>query len=531
VQRRIACVALTEVRVEIARGGKDARPLAVVVARPGGSVQTERHVLGNTRIDCVSREAARLGVHAGYTVAAAKAKLAELRVRVVPVGALHTVLARIAEAALAFGPTTAFDVSRDVVWVDVTGCAGLRGGEAGLMRALGAKVRELGHACRVAVADGPRLAAAVARFSRSETVVVPEGNGAAAVRALPIEALELEERLSTWLEDLGLSTCEDLQKLPRRGLAMRLGERGRDVLPLLDGRDAAPLDPWRPPEVPEERVELEWGAHSIEALTFVHKTLCDRLAARLNGRAMAAARLELVLSLDRALCEHDHRVALSMALPSPMARAGELFAVVQARIEGVTLAAPVLAVTLRAPELARAVAQPLDLLEPEPKARRALPLLAAELSAELGEDTVGTLALVDTWSAVDRTRLVPLGGGGRAVGGVGGRNIPPVADGAKPGRSLVTSALEPSRIVDAVEVPREALADAKHLVRVEAHAWWQRPVRSRAARGGPMFEGGGGAGDERPWRRDWFAAWVDDSFAWLELSRPSDRLLLRGWMD
>ena len=42
---------------------------------------------------------------------------------------------------------------------------------------------------------------------------------------------------------------------------------------------------------------------SIEALAFVLKTLCDRLAARLQGRAMAASRLELVLRLDRALCE------------------------------------------------------------------------------------------------------------------------------------------------------------------------------------------------------------------------------------
>jgi protein ImuB len=526
VQRRIASVALTEVRVEIAREGESTRPLAVVVARPGGSVQTERHVLGNTRIDCVSREAARLGVRAGHTVAAAKAKLAELRVRVVPVGAVHTVLARLAEAALAFGPTTAFDVSRDVVWVDVTGCAGLRGGEAGLARALGGRVRELGHACRVAVADGPRLAAAVARFSRSETVVVPEGHGAAAVRVLPLEALELEERLSTWLEDLGLSTCGDLQKLPRRGLAMRLGERARDVIPLLDGRDAAPLDPWRPPEVPEERVELEWGAHSIEALTFVNKTLCDRLAARLQGRALAAARLELVLSLDRALCEHDHRVVLAMTLPSPMARPGELFAVLRARLDGVTLAAPVLAVTLRAPELARAAAQPLDLLEPEPKARRALPLLAAELSAELGEETVGTLALVDTWSAPERTRLVPLGSWGRAASG----GVTRVADGVKPGRSLVTSAREPSRLVCAAEVPREALDEATHLARVEAHAWWQQPVTSRAARGPTRVEASAD-GPPMPWRRDWFAAWVDDSSAWLELSRPGDRLLLRGWMD
>src|SRR5580658_5726342 len=104
--RRIACIALPEIRVEIARerdsqeDGKTGRadssaafnfppsrlpvnPLAVVVARPGGPVKTERDVLGNTRIDVVSREARAAGIRAGQTVAAARAKHAELRVRVV----------------------------------------------------------------------------------------------------------------------------------------------------------------------------------------------------------------------------------------------------------------------------------------------------------------------------------------------------------------------------------------------------------------------------------------------------------------
>ncbi len=542
MERRIACISLCAIRVEIARSDGQEAPLAVIVARPGSPVQTERNVLGNTRIDCVSEEAARLGVRAGQTVAAARAKVAGLRVRVVPVGSVHTSLARIAEAALAFGPTTAFDVARDVVWVDVTGCARLRGGEVALAHALGARVRELGHACCVAVADGPRLAAALARFSPGETAVVPAGKGAAAVRSLPIAALELDERVSTWLADLGLHTWADLQKLPRRSLGMRLGDRVHDVMHLLDGRDSAPLDPWRPPEVPEERVELDWGAGSIEALTFVLKTLCDRLAVRLHGRAMAAARLELVLSLDRSLCElrrredapsglagpgpeagwtGDHRVSLSMVLPSPMARASELLAVVRARLEGCLLAAPVLAVTLRAPELARATARPLDLLEPEPKARRALPLLVAELAAELGEEVVGVLSLVDTWSPVERTRLVAFGGQAgepRAAKGTGAQ---------RPGRTLVTSAIEPSRLVHATEVPREVLDGARHLARVESLTWWQKPIPARPGSAhGPALGAHEGA-----WKHDLFAAWVDDSFAWLELRCPGDLLLLRGWMD
>jgi protein ImuB len=273
--RRIACVALPEIRVEIAREKireETSAPLAVVVARPGGTVKSERDILGNTRLDVVSREARAMGVRAGQTVAAARAKVAALRVRVVAEGAVRAALERIAEAALAFGPATGLDVASDVVWVDVGGCAHLHGGEAQLARALEARVVSLGHACRVAVADGPRIASAVARLAVARCpgpLVVPEGRGAAAMRRLPVAALALDDDVTAWLRDLGLPRCGDLQKLPRRSLGVRLGARTHDVMQLLDGEDRAPLDPWRPAEVPEERMELEWGAASIEALAFV----------------------------------------------------------------------------------------------------------------------------------------------------------------------------------------------------------------------------------------------------------------------
>ena len=280
-------------------------PIAVVVARPGASVKTERDILGNTRLDVVSSAARTLGVRAGQTVAAARARCADLRVRVVAEGSVQAALARLAEAALAFGPATSFDVAQDVVWVDVGGCAHLHGGERALAQALEARVESLGHRCRVAVANGPRLSSAVARFAvsrRPGPLVVPPGSEAAAMRVLPVAALALDESTALWLQNLGMARCGDLQKLPRRSFGTRLAARAHDVMQLLDGEDRAPLDPYRPAEVPEERVELEWGAASVEALTFILKSLCDRLAARLQGRAMGAARLELVLSLDRALC-------------------------------------------------------------------------------------------------------------------------------------------------------------------------------------------------------------------------------------
>src|SRR5580704_2281416 len=153
--RRVACVALPQIRVEIARekegrqgeGDDSSRPservgnaftkvpakvvppLAVVIARPGGTIRSERDVLGNTRLDVVSGEARASGVRVGQTVAAARAKCALLNVRVVAESAVRTGLARVAEVALAFGPRAAFDVATDVVWVEIGGCAHLLGGE------------------------------------------------------------------------------------------------------------------------------------------------------------------------------------------------------------------------------------------------------------------------------------------------------------------------------------------------------------------------------------------------------------------
>src|ERR1019366_9219535 len=105
--RRVACIALPEIRVEIAQKRENetaeaqrtqrlrhpssassapsavqpslSSPLGVVIARRGGAVKTEREVLGNTRLDVVSRAARAAGIRAGQTVAAARAKHAGLR--------------------------------------------------------------------------------------------------------------------------------------------------------------------------------------------------------------------------------------------------------------------------------------------------------------------------------------------------------------------------------------------------------------------------------------------------------------------
>jgi protein ImuB len=492
---RVCAVYLPSVRVEIAQRRLDdpSAPLAVVVARRGGAVQKETDLLGNTRIDEVSAGARAFGVRPGQTIAAARAKRADLRVRVVAESAVAGVLASICEAALAFGATTAAGEGEDVVWVDVTGCGHLFGGEEDLLARLLAVVASMGHEARGAVADGPRIAAAMARFAPA---VVPPGENAAATRPLPVRALPLDFATCAWLENLGVRTVGDLQRLPRESLALRLGAQGKTVMALLEGDDRAPLSPYQPPDVVEERAELEYGIESTEALLFVVKSLCDRAGPRLEGRGMAATRLELVLGLDRAMVQEgaSPRDTLAVALPSPLARPQEIFAVLRAKLEGYVIAAPILTATLRAPKLSPRTAKELDLFVAEAKGEHAIPRLVAELAAELGDVRVGLLALMSTWMAEERTRLVPFG----------------AARAPEPGRPVLSAAPEPTRLLREKKPLRGPPPGAKIVARLEAVEWWKR---------GPSA-------------RDVLAAWTEPGgVACIEVDRGTGRTSLCGWFD
>ncbi len=521
--RRILAVVLPCVRLEIARDadaslGEGDGAIAIVVARPGGAVKDERSLLGNTRLDEVSPAAYALGVRSGHTIAAARARAATLSVRVVHEGAVSAALARLAEALLSFGATTAtssndgtskalaraWSKQDDCVWVDTTGCAHLYGGgEEALARKLLARVRALGHACRVGVADGPRIAAQIAWYSREDVTRAPPGEGARALGPLPVAALPVDGETLRWLTSTGLRKIADVQALPPKGLGVRLGPNAAEVLALLAGDDRAPLTPYVPPQVPEESVDLEYGVTSTDALVFIAKRLSGMLAARLEGRAMGATKLELVLKLDRALVTDGGAPSrtVSVSVPVPLVREDELLAVLRAKLESFVVPAPILGAALRAPELAPRGAQALDLFVPEARAERALPRLVAELAAELGEGAVGRLSLTNRWSPLDRAVLLPYG--------VRAEKTPRLA-------SLEGASVEPTRILP----QRKLLASSPRVTitrRLEAVEWWKKGFA----------------------RTDYGHAWLEaaGATAWVEIVRTGPdaadppAVALRGWVD
>ncbi|HVH44463.1 MAG TPA: DNA polymerase Y family protein [Labilithrix sp.] len=594
---RVCAVSLPELRIELVREELDPSladvPLAVVVAPPP---MTESKLLGNTRLSVVSREARLLGVVPGQTIAQARARAADLAVRVVRPDVVHDLLARLAEVGLAFGATVSFGMegeaspkpsSRDgvagpsstrgssstfgdIVWIDVTGCAHLHAphastsifdGETILASRLLGVITSLGHTCSVAIADGPRIAGMLARAAAEtaaraslgalrrrpvkalpelEPIVVRPGDNARAIASLAVSALPLPADDVRWLAKLGVRTIEEMRALPREGLGIRLGARARDVLSLVDGEDRAPLAPYVPPEVPEEEAELEYGIEGTQALTFVAKTLTDRLSTRLQGRAVAAGRVELELHLDAAMLRDSsvrtavppsgdvvtdrskgvparqdkiHVVCVELDLPAPLSTASDLLAALRPKIERLALEAPVLGAKLRAPVLVHKRAAALSLFEPQPKAERALPRLVAELVSDLGREAVSSLVLGDSWMPEDRSRLVPFEAGTKGQRSTAG---PLPAKPAKRKRRMLSSVPEPTRLLSEPRVvPREGVRILRHLSRVESVEWWKEVPSSSPRRSAV----------------DYVQAWTDDGAAWIEIDRGAGTMRLRGWFD
>ncbi|HEX4336239.1 MAG TPA: DNA polymerase Y family protein [Polyangiaceae bacterium] len=364
--------------------------------------------------------AARFGVRVGHTMAEAHAFVAKLVVREVTREQVLTRLGEIAEVALGFGPLVSIE-SPDTVWVDVTGAAHLAGGEGALGLELAARVRALGHSVRVAVSDGPRLAQSFARWgrlSREGVLVVPPAETATRVAALPVRALPVHAERAAWLLQLGVVTVGDLAKLPRAATASRLGEDAGKVLDLAEGKDISPLVAYVPKAIPREESTWDDPVDGMEPLLFVMRGLVSRLGARLEGRGEAVQALELCLLHDRAsarLAAVSPTTSLHFEFAAPLYRAEELFRVLASRLGRTTLSAPTVGLRLEARAITRALALQLPLSRyaaglggSSATGPETLPVLLAELNADLGKDRVGILQLQSSHRPERKSRLSPV---------------------------------------------------------------------------------------------------------------------------
>lgn len=273
--------------------GPDAEPVVTLIEDHGRQV-----VAG------VNHVAEMQGIFPGQAYADARALEPGLRVGEADRAGDRRVLDGFADWCGRYTPLVALDPTASVLgggegpatgdaalWLDISGCAHLFGGEDGLLADLSRRLQQLGFTARAAIADTPGAAWAVARFG--DGGIVAPGNQTDALAEFPIAALRLPAAAVEGLARSGLRKIGALYPVARAPLAARFGPVVGLRLDQALGRMQEPVSPRL--TVAPHRVRMNFPEPIALTGDIEHAAskLLHRLAERLERDHLGARRLRL----------------------------------------------------------------------------------------------------------------------------------------------------------------------------------------------------------------------------------------------
>jgi len=267
------------------------------------------------RLFALNRSAADQGLTVGQALTDARALIPDLAAQQAAPQADANGLALLADWCGRYSPWTNID-GTDGLWLDITGCAHLFGGETGLVDDLTRRLRVLGFTARPGLADTPGAAWALARYGTAP--IASPGEQRQALAPLPVEALRLDIRNVVLLKRLGLKTIGPLCDLPRPALARRFRspEEGEAVLTRLDqalGQRDEPLSPLHPVPAHSARLALAEPLLTAEGMEAVLDQLLATLCHDLTEDQKGARSLTLhAYRVDGEIA----RIAIAMGRPA-----------------------------------------------------------------------------------------------------------------------------------------------------------------------------------------------------------------------
>lgn len=282
----------TDRLIRAGRGPSDDRPLAVY-AKENGAFQLKG----------VDARASKLGLNLAMSLADARAMQPKLEAVEADPEEDARALDNIAAWCERFTPIVVIDPPEGL-FLDISGCAHLFGGEEKLRAELVTRLHAQGFGARAAIAPTPGAAWAFARYGRK----APAKNLRAQLQAslgdedellglgaLPIEALRLNPDAAALMRRLGLKTVRHIAGAPRASFTARAGEHAMMRLDQALGRAREALTPRRPaPPVFALRRFLE-PIFAADAVLQVARDLCGDVVEKLDVRNAGVLRAELVL--------------------------------------------------------------------------------------------------------------------------------------------------------------------------------------------------------------------------------------------
>ena len=263
-------------------------------------------------VAAVSPAARRAGLRAGIKLAQAQATVPDLATVPAAPRADADALIALADWCRRYTPFTRAEPP-DGIWLDLSGCAHLFGGETALLTELTARLHRAGLSACAAIAATPGAALAVARHGRGVVASVPDGDTDTVLAPLPVEALRLDAEQVLLLRRFGLHRIGELDAVARGPLGRRVGAAVIRRLDQALGRIPEPIAPDAPEPALGERLGFVEPLGTAESLAAAHALLAGALCRRLEAACLGARRLELVLvRLDGS----SHTEVLTLARPS-----------------------------------------------------------------------------------------------------------------------------------------------------------------------------------------------------------------------
>jgi len=295
----------------------------------------------------------------------------------------------------------------DEVLLEVKGSVHLFGGAQGLMKQLKAELDERQIQVCVALTPTPRGALWMARREALMAIREASGNGSGStcvelLEALPSQLSSAPLPCLRWpvevlerLVNMGVRTVGDLMRLPRAGLARRIGRQWLEELDRAMGRSVEVRRRFEARERYDDAQALDCELETVESLKFVLDPLLERLQRFLRVREAALGSLVLELKHRTDPCSR-----LRIGLAAPSADVDHLRGLLQERLSSLALRAPVISVRLLSGAIRPAQPVSAQLSYAPGLAGQhasvlpdALPRLIERLQARLGRETIFGLNL------------------------------------------------------------------------------------------------------------------------------------------
>ncbi len=253
---------------------------------PGIVVAKQNNAL---QISALDDAAARLGLEIGLPLANARAICPQLKVFDADEVADTETLNNIADWCDRFTPLVALD-SPHGLFLDITGCAHLFGGETALMRLTCDVLTAQGFAVSAAIAGTSVCARTMTRHVHGRIVRV--GEEAEAVKPLPVSALGADDAITRGLRRAGLKTIGDVACRARHEIAARFGADFTTLLEHALGQGDAPISPRKPlPDyIVEKRFPEPIATEGVISATL--SRLARMLVMAMDQQGKGARRLE-----------------------------------------------------------------------------------------------------------------------------------------------------------------------------------------------------------------------------------------------